>query len=168
MILISCLAIFGAMALDEPEHLPVRFTVPLRDKDLQDLLSLANVRIEDLSKVPPEAKPNLVRLGLSALILLYRRKELAYFAKDAVQWTAFWAVVIQRYGLREAAAAALASADGPIPVMDLIAVGLTLWTILDILYAWDDLWNLVEPSLVEDSRPRTRTPGPAASRPGSP
>ncbi|GEM_PF-2474867 len=59
----------------------------------------------------------------------------------AVGWEYFWRAVVARFALRGAAAATLAAADGPLPVGDLIALGLTLWTVVDIIRLSDELWQ---------------------------
>ena len=55
-------------------------------------------------------------------------------------WQIFWQIVVKRFGLRGAAAVGLAAADGPLPIGDLVSMGLTLFTIAEIAYYWDDLW----------------------------
>jgi len=49
--------------------------------------------------------------------------------------------VVKRFALRGALAATLAAVDGPLPVGDLIAVGLSIWTIVDIIRLSDQLWK---------------------------
>jgi hypothetical protein len=61
-------------------------------------------------------------------------------AVAAVGWKFFWKAVVKRFAVREATAAALAVATGPIPIGDLIALGLTIWTIVDIIRLSDALW----------------------------
>lgn len=56
-------------------------------------------------------------------------------------WKHFWKVVITRFAVRGAVAAGLAAADGPLPIGDLIALGLTLVTIGQIIADWDDIWR---------------------------
>ena len=53
----------------------------------------------------------------------------------------FWKAVVARFAVRGATAAGLAAADGPLPVGDLIALGLTLWTVIDIIRYSDQLWR---------------------------
>jgi hypothetical protein len=59
----------------------------------------------------------------------------------AVGWRHFWKAVVARFAVRGTAAAALAAADGPLPVGDLLALGLTLWTVIDIIRYSDQLWR---------------------------
>lgn len=56
-------------------------------------------------------------------------------------WRQFWRVVIRRFALRGATAVGLAAIDGPLPIGDLIAIGLTLWMIWDLVQLWDTLWT---------------------------
>lgn len=59
----------------------------------------------------------------------------------AVGWKYFWKAVAARFAVRGGAAAALAVADGPLPVGDLLAAGLAIWTIIDIIRLSDELWR---------------------------
>jgi hypothetical protein len=56
-------------------------------------------------------------------------------------WRHFWKAVGLRFAVRAATALALAAADGPLPVGDLIAAGLTLVTVIQIGAQWNDLWR---------------------------
>ena len=56
-------------------------------------------------------------------------------------WRFFWRAVARRFAVRGAAAAVLAAADGPLPIGDLISLGLALWTIWEIVQLWDALWG---------------------------
>jgi hypothetical protein len=56
-------------------------------------------------------------------------------------WRHFWRVVIRRFALRGAVALSLAAADGPLPVGDLIAAGMAIMTVIDIINLWDELWR---------------------------
>lgn len=38
----------------------------------------------------------------------------------------------------------LAAADGPLPVGDLIDLGIAVWTMVDIVQVWDELWKAAE------------------------
>lgn len=60
------------------------------------------------------------------------------------KWKHFWQAVIKRFALRGAAALGLTAADGPLPVGDLIALGLTIWMIIDIISLYDVLWRDAE------------------------
>lgn len=58
-----------------------------------------------------------------------------------VGWKYFWKAVAARFAVRGGAAAALAVADGPLPIGDLIAAGLAIWTVVDIIRLSDELWR---------------------------
>lgn len=62
-------------------------------------------------------------------------------ATAAVGWRHFWKAVAARFAVRGAAAAVLAGADGPLPVGDLFAAGLAVWTVVDIIRLSDELWR---------------------------
>jgi hypothetical protein len=89
---------------------------------------------------PIDLKPAFAREGqLSALantLGLVMVTGAAY-----VGWKYFWKAVAKRFAARGAAAALLAAADGPLPIGDLIAVGLAVWTIVDIIRLSDTLWT---------------------------
>lgn len=87
------------------------------------------------------------------LVPVFRRdRQLADLAKTlglsfvaagaaAVGWRFFWKAVVKRFAVRAAAGAVLAAADGPLPVGDLIAAGMAVWTIVDIIRLKDELWK---------------------------
>jgi hypothetical protein len=56
-------------------------------------------------------------------------------------WKQFWKTVAKRFAIRGATAAALAAVDGPLPIGDLISLGLAIWTVWDIIDLWDELWD---------------------------
>lgn len=62
-------------------------------------------------------------------------------AVAAVGWRHFWKAVAKRFAVRGAAAAAMTAADGPLPVGDLLAAGLAIWTVIDIIRLSDELWR---------------------------
>ncbi len=66
---------------------------------------------------------------------------LAVTATAAVGWRFFWKAVAKRFAVRGATAAALAAADGPLPIGDLVAAGMALWTVVDIIRLNDELWR---------------------------
>jgi len=59
-------------------------------------------------------------------------------------WRQFWKVVIKRFAVRGATAVALAALDAWLPIGDLIAIGLLIWTIWDIINLWDAIWQEAE------------------------
>lgn len=56
-------------------------------------------------------------------------------------WKQFWKVVMKRFGVRVVAMITMSLGEGPLPVGKLISAGLTIWTALEIIYYWEDLWN---------------------------
>lgn len=62
-------------------------------------------------------------------------------AAGVVGWRYFWKAVAQRFAVRGGAAAVLAAADGPLPVGDLLAAGIAIWTVVDIIRLHDELWR---------------------------
>lgn len=61
-------------------------------------------------------------------------------ATGRVGWNYFWKAVAKRFAVRGTAALALSAADGPLPVGELISLGLAIWTIVDIIRLSDELW----------------------------
>ncbi len=59
----------------------------------------------------------------------------------SVGWKYFWKAVIKRFAVRGATALALAAADGPLPVGDLIAAGMAILTIVDVIRFSRPLWD---------------------------
>lgn len=62
-------------------------------------------------------------------------------AAATVGWKWFWKAVVKRFALRGTTAAAIAAADGPLPIGDLVALGMTVWTIVDVVRLSDELWR---------------------------
>lgn len=57
----------------------------------------------------------------------------------------FWRVIGRRFEVRITAAVATALADGPEPFIgDLIALGISIWTIVEIVNHWDEIWAEAE------------------------
>jgi hypothetical protein len=59
-------------------------------------------------------------------------------------WRHFWKAVVSRFAVRGTTAATLLAIDGPLPVGDLIAAGLTLWTVVDVVRFNSELWREAE------------------------
>ena len=87
-----------------------------------------------------------------------------------VLWKRFWQVVIKRFGIRGAAAVALSAADGPIPVGELISLGILIWTLWDLFRLWDELWNQVstEPQEEQSAASPALKPRPVREPPSEP
>ncbi len=62
-------------------------------------------------------------------------------AATALAWKYFWKAVAVRFAVRGSAALALSVADGPLPVGELISLGIAVWTIVDIVRLHDQLWK---------------------------
>lgn len=88
---------------------------------------------------PIDLRPAFVREG--ALSTLARSLGLVMtVGVAAVGWKYFWKAVAIRFAARGATAALLAAADGPLPVGDLIAAGMAVWTVVDIIRLNRVLW----------------------------
>ncbi|WP_420456549.1 DUF4157 domain-containing protein [Rubrivirga sp.] len=75
-------------------------------------------------------------------------------------WGHFWKIVVAQFALRGGTAATIAAADGPIPAGDLIALGLAVWTVYDIVRLWDVLWELADQLAASTSSSPTPKPVP--------
>jgi hypothetical protein len=62
-------------------------------------------------------------------------------AVAAVGWKYFWKAVAKRFAARGATAALLAAADGPLPVGELLAAGMAIWTVIDVIRLSNVLWS---------------------------
>lgn len=62
-------------------------------------------------------------------------------AAAVVGWKYFWKAVAKKFAVRGATMAALSVADGPLPVGELISIGIAVWTVVDIIRLSDELWN---------------------------
>ena len=62
-------------------------------------------------------------------------------ATGVVAWKYFWKAVAKRFAVRGATALALSAADGPLPVGALLALGLGIWTVIDIIRLNETIWN---------------------------
>jgi hypothetical protein len=61
-------------------------------------------------------------------------------AVAAVSWRFFWKAVVKRFAVRGALALTLAGIDGPLPVGDLVAAGMSILMIIDVIRFHDELW----------------------------
>ncbi len=79
-------------------------------------------------------------------------------------WKKFWLAVVQRFGIRGTVAAALSAADGPLPIGEIISLGLAIWTAYEIIQIWDELTaeaeraaeaEMTQDSALTESQPET-------------
>ncbi|MEZ5198026.1 MAG: hypothetical protein R2764_17055 [Bacteroidales bacterium] len=140
-------------------HIDIRYAVPgllvyklcvKSDKiiDLSVLLVLLRIIVNEINKQkgrnrfrPIDLKP--VFKSQKQLVDLARLfgMTLATTTAATVGWKFFWKAVVRRFALRGSIAGALAAIDGPLPVGDLIAIGLSLWIIIDVIKLSDELWK---------------------------
>ncbi|MEU1390950.1 MULTISPECIES: DUF4157 domain-containing protein [unclassified Nonomuraea] len=104
--------------------LPMTVTQDARDKERENLRQEARRR-------------RLVIAGAAAAGVTAAVRVIA----GKAVWRHFWAVVIKRFAVRAAAAAALALADGPLPFGELLDLGLAVVTVAQIAIEWNDLWR---------------------------
>lgn len=114
---------------------------------------------------PAAARPTLTLIegGLPAAERELARRSAQTAAAQAARragWRQFWQVVVRRFALRGATAAGLAAVDGPLPVGDLIALGLTLWMIWELVEAWDTIWREAEQETATRTQPESN-PAPS-------
>jgi hypothetical protein len=62
-------------------------------------------------------------------------------ATAAVAWRYFWKAVAIRFALRGALAATLEATTGALGIGELVAAGLAIWTVIDIIRLSDELWR---------------------------
>ncbi len=89
---------------------------------------------------PVDLQPAFAREGELASLARTLGLTMATAAAGVVGWKFFWKAVAQRFAARGATAALLAAADGPLPVGELIAAGMAVWTVVDIIRFSDALW----------------------------
>ncbi len=139
------------------------------DNELFDSLPAKPQPANDLSE---QRQPELMALrGLPPLPSVIPQSVLRRAGtrvSQKVLWRRFWQVVIKRFAIRGAVAAGLSAADGPLPVGELIAIGIAIWTLWDLFRLWNELWNQVptEPQQEQSESPPTLKPRP--QRPSQP
>lgn len=52
----------------------------------------------------------------------------------------------------------LAAADGPLPIGDLISLGMTIWMVWDLIEMWDQLWQEADDEVQSDDPERAEEP----------
>lgn len=117
------------------------------DLELATIILLLTLVVKELIKQrgnkilrPVDLLPVLQRLhNLKDLAVLLGRNIEAQTINAT--WRHFWKAVVKRFAVRGAAAATLSAADGPLPIGELISLGLAVWTIVDIVRLSDELWQ---------------------------
>jgi hypothetical protein len=59
-------------------------------------------------------------------------------------WRLFWRIASKKLAVRGTLAVTMAAIDGPLPIGDLLAIGLSLWTIYDLVSMWAQVWSEVD------------------------
>ncbi|MUL34943.1 DUF4157 domain-containing protein [Gloeocapsopsis dulcis] len=117
---------------------------------------------EQLRPTPPRPAPPVRRPPPLRVIEGGLSKATARSA-ERTGWRYFWRAVAKRFALRGAVAAALAAADGPLPIGELIDLGLALWTIWEIVQLWDIIWS--EASQIQDREQQGESEAQAETQP---
>ena len=94
-----------------------------------------DVRERNRERVRIEADPRLVPIVVGA------GATAAVVVAGKALWPHFWRVVATRFAIRGTAMLALSAADGPLPVGELISLGIALVTVAQIASDWNDLWR---------------------------
>ncbi|MEJ1239288.1 hypothetical protein WBG78_14220 [Chryseolinea sp. T2] len=90
---------------------------------------------------PIDLEPALAREGQLAYVAKAMGLTMVIAAAGTVSWKFFWKAVAKRFAARGATAAFLAAVDGPLPIGDLIAAGMSIWMVVDIIRFSGDLWK---------------------------
>ena len=127
----------------------IAYQLCLQSNALLDLLSLSALLRYVIKKMNEQAGAKTFR-PIDLKPAFAAEGELAALAKTlglvfattavAVGWSFFWKAVVKRFAVRGATAAFLAAADGPLPVGDLLAAGLAIWTVIDVIRLSNELW----------------------------
>jgi hypothetical protein len=75
-------------------------------------------------------------------------------------WKKFWLAVVRRFAVTGTVAVVLSAADGPLPIGELISIGLALWTVYEIVQLWDVLTAEAEREALQEAaeQPEPETP----------
>jgi hypothetical protein len=103
-------------------------------------VTLSRQPAEQLRPTPPRPTPS-VRQPPPLRVIEGGLSRATARSAQRIGWRYFWRAVARRFALRGAIAAALAAADGPLPIGELIDIGLALWTIWEIVQLWDVIWS---------------------------
>ncbi|HLP88541.1 MAG TPA: hypothetical protein VK184_08125 [Nostocaceae cyanobacterium] len=71
-------------------------------------------------------------------------------------WQTFWKIIIKRFAIHGAAAATLSAADGPLPIGEIISLGIAVSVLWEIYHLWPELWEQTATEVIE--KPPTSTP----------
>lgn len=89
---------------------------------------------------PVDLRTAFVREGELASLAKILGLSMTMAVAGAVSWKYFWRAVAIRFAAQGAKSAFFAAADGPLPIGDLIAAGLSISIIIDIIRLNDTLW----------------------------
>lgn len=132
---ISAGLIVYKICLDSAKELDVATLALL----LRYIIVQLNKQRKSKSFKPVDLEPAFAREGQLAALAKTLGITIAA-AGGVIAWKYFWKAVAIRFAARGTAAAALSVADGPLPVGELIAMGLAVWTVIDIIRLNDVLW----------------------------
>ena len=99
------------------------------------------IRIPVPRTVRARERDKLQRESTSLAPVVAAAATVAAAAVGRALWRHFWRIVVRRFAVRGAIALALSAADGPLPFGELFSLGMALVTIVQIVGAWDELWN---------------------------
>jgi hypothetical protein len=138
---IEGLDVEGFQALIEGLEIP-EFKVDIPEAAVEQLeahwKSLPDEERRFLTTVHPGITPSTI---VEAYYTTVAATTVALEPPAELVWREFWKRVAAWLAKRGLAAAALAAADGPLPIGDLIAIGLTIWTIWELIELWDVFWQ---------------------------
>lgn len=104
--------------------MPVRHKVEVEERERQRQRHLRDLRARDV------AVPVAVGVGVAVAAVAGR-----------ALWRHFWKAVAVRFAVRAGIALGLSVADGPLPVGELISLGLGILTVVQIGVEWNELWG---------------------------
>lgn len=140
--LISALIIDSRSAWSSRPSLPIHSRIP-------------EAKLERIPRRPPNPSQVILRTAwwlaaeraMRPLVELFNKVLGRHAAESLPRWRMFWKIAVQRLGLRGATAAGLIAMDGPLPVGDAVALGLTVWMIYDLIAMTDQIWDLVDEAI---------------------
>lgn len=99
--------------------------LPVIEREAVRATARSQVRITARAAARPAARAGLRQVAATQLRRLF--------------WRKFWQAVVRRFAVRGAVAAVLSAADGPLPIGEIISLGLAVWTVWEIVQIWDEL-----------------------------